>query len=202
MREQIKHLILAGTSKEDIIKIVGCSAEYIAELIVDSEFTQEVKQARIDKLDMETETEYAKLEHSALKKVKDNLEYYDATALCKVLETVSRTRLNRQSQRTAQAGNPANHFNNPTVGIAVTVPVFLGNSDVILDSKKQVVAINGRNMAALPTDQVHALFSTLEKEQRNDQPRIEEDPILVDRAEREALAAARATRSSRESVAA
>jgi hypothetical protein len=206
VRGQIKNLILAGTSKADILKIVGCSEEFVNELLADKDFVDEVKQARLDKIDLETEKEYAHLENLTLQKVKSNLDYYDAGALCKVLETVSRARVSRATQRAQTRENAANHFGNPTVGIAVTVPVFLGNSQVLLDSKKQVVAINGRNMAALPTDQVQALFNSLDSEKEkgnsNDQARTYEDPILADAEARAALATARANASSRESIAA
>lgn len=161
MRQQISNLILAGIPKEQIITTVGCSEEYLNELLLDKEFVEEVRAQKADAIETDIENKYARLEKATLEKITGQLDYYDAAALCKILETTSRNRVARRPLAQAQQNG---HFTNPTLGISVTVPVFLGNSQVILDSNQQVVAIDGRNMAPMPTQQVHALFDKLEKE--------------------------------------
>lgn len=183
MRQQIANLLAAGSTKEQVLAATGCSEALFAELLADKEFVEEIKSVAAATRENQIEEEYSKLEMQTLKKVKGNLEYYDAIALCKILETVSKTRQMRRMPAAAHQNN--GHFTNPTLGVTVQIPVFLGNSQVVLDSNKQVVAIGGRNMAPLPTDQVHRLFSELEQTRSNQNEQQQSDPILADLAELE-----------------
>lgn len=181
MRQQILNLLAAGHSKDQILTATGCGEALFASLLEDKDFVQEVKAAAAASRESVIEDEYSKLEIATLQKVKGALEYYDASGLCKVLETVSK---NRQLRRMPAGGIPQNgHFTNPTLGVTVNIPVFLGNSKVVLGSNSQVVAIGGRNMAPLPTDQVHKLFSELEHARSPENEH--QDPILQDLAELE-----------------
>lgn len=179
MRQQLQNLIISGSSKEQILSVTGISAEAFQEFLDDKEFHAEIRTIREAQRETEIDKEYSKLELNAIKAVNDNITLYDATSLCRVMETVART---RQLKRAGPVVTPSNGMLNQT--IAINLPVFLGNSHVIMDSKKQVVAIDGRNMTPLPTAQVRRLFTELERTGNEN-----EDPILADLA---AIEAARA----------
>lgn len=178
MRTQVQNLIISGSTKEQILSITGLSVEALDEMLEDKDFHREVREIREANREAEIDKEYSQLELSAIKQVKKHMDLYDATALCRVLETVART---RQLKKAGPQAVPNNGFNHPTVH--VNIPVFLGTSNVVMDSKKQVVAIDGRNMAPLPTPQVKKLFQELERTNSGDP---NEDPILADYAERHA----------------
>lgn len=187
MSAQALNLVLAGASRSQILSVTGMTPEALDALLADPAFVEQARALKSAKLEDDIESKYGKLEDAALKQVHEQVSagYYDASSLCKVLETVSRARsLRRQTHTLPNNG----HFTNPTLGVSVTVPIFL-NSQVTLDSNRQVVAVDGRNMAPLQSEQVHSLFARIEKEQNHGNQEI--DPILADLAEEEAKRAAR-----------
>jgi hypothetical protein len=179
MRQQIANLIVAGSDRKTVLSIVGCSAEYLDSLLKDESFRQEVTEAKAAATDDKIDALYADVEKKTLSKIKDNLDLYDATALTKILTSVAQNRIARRLP--AQSNG---HYNNPTVGIQVTVPIFLnqsGNSQVVMDSKNQVIAIQGRSMAPLPIDSVHKLFNDLDKQEAiKKEINDAEDPVEAD----------------------
>jgi hypothetical protein len=161
MRNQIANLILGGATKEQILSVVGIPSAQLEELLEEPSFRREIREVKESQKEQDIESKLQNLELSAIKKVSDNMEFYDAQSLCRVLETVSRTR--QMKKQASQPANPhANGMLNATINIAI--PAFLGNSQVLMDSKKQVVSIDGRNMAPLPTAQVKQLFSQIENQ--------------------------------------
>jgi hypothetical protein len=190
MSQQAINLVLAGMTKSQILSVTGLSGEAFDALLADPAFVEQVRSLKSAKLEEDIEAKYGKLEDAALKQVHEQVSsgYYDASSLCKVLETVSRARsLRRQTHTLPNNG----HYTNPTLGVSVTVPIFL-NSQVTLDSNRQVVAVDGRNMAPLPSEQVHTLFARLESQKENQNgTESEVDPILADLEEEAAKRAAR-----------
>ena len=165
MRTQIANLILGGATKAQILSATGIPSSQLEDLLADSSFGREIREVKEANREAEIEKKLQELELQAIKRVESNLELYDAQSLCRVLETVGRSRQMKKQQAAAPTQSP-NGMINATINIAL--PQFLGNSQVLMDSKKQVLSIDGRNMAPLPTAQVKQLFQTIENGDSNE----------------------------------
>jgi len=182
MRAQVLNLLLSGASRETILSATGISSVAYDAILADPEFITQMDAAREERRETRIENSYGKLELTLVNKLTETAatDFLAVQDLCRMVETVARTRQLRRTPTAAQQN--ANHFQNPTVGITINLPSFL-NSHVVLDSNKQVVAIDGRNMAPLPTEQVHNLFNRLNEASKGlegNENEQETDPILAD----------------------
>lgn len=179
MRQQIINMMAAGLSKKVILDSLDISAEYLAEILKDKEFTKDALEARESITDDRIDAKYAKAEEQVLDRITENITFADFNSTLKALETINKARISRRLP-VQQSG----HYQNPTIGISVTVPLFLnsqGTSNVVMDSNKQVVAIDGRNMAAMPVAQVQKLFKSFDTEEKTLKRDLEGeyyDPII------------------------
>lgn len=157
MREQIISLLASGASREETLKITGCSEELLGEYLKDPEFIATLKEKRDSCRQELIEGAYAKLEHATLKRIDSQLEFADIPALCRVLETTAKNRVLHK--------NPAGHFTNPTthLSIELKLPAAASSEKIVIDSKtNQIIAIGDRNMAAMPLTGVSRLFKELD----------------------------------------
>jgi len=157
MREQAIGLLGNGATREDVIKITGCAEDLFNEWLKDKDFLEAVRAARAEKREEIIEDRYAKLEETTLKRLDAQMELADIPSLCRVLETTAKNRVLRRQ--------PANHYNNPTAHLTVTVNLPQGaqNAQMTIDhSTGQIMAIGDRNMAPMPLTGVTKLFKQLD----------------------------------------
>lgn len=171
MRDQIIKLFTNGATQEDVIRMTGCSAEYISELLKDRDFVAELSAARDAVRGELIEQGYAKLEHKALnaitKEVDSNM--LDTTTMLRVLETVAKNRILHR--------NPAQTLNHPSLNLTVEVkiPSAAQSQGITIDQKTgQIVAIGERNMSGMPIQGVKNLFKQLEQ-QSKDRETVQKD---------------------------
>lgn len=95
MREQILNLLASGAPQEDVLRIVGCSADYIGELLKDTTFVDELRAKRNEQRENLIQQGYARLEQNALNSLNKDAAagLIDTPALCRVLETVAKNRV-------------------------------------------------------------------------------------------------------------
>ena len=157
MRDQILAFLAQGFSKADVLKTVGCAESLYEQIIQEETFVTDLAAKRTELQQERVERHYNKLEENTLKKLHDQLDFLEASQLCRVLETVAR---NKVAYR-----RPAQNLQNPTVHQSVTLilPNPAWNQSVILDSNSQVVSIGDRMMSPLPLQGVKDLFAKLEE---------------------------------------
>lgn len=159
MREQILNLLATGASQEDVLRIVGCSSDYIGELLKDTEFTKELRTRREANRQELVEQGYAKLEQNTLLQITKevNSGMVDVTQMCRILETAAKNRILYRA--------PSNNVINPTVGLTIELKLPQGaeHAGVTIDQKSgQILAIGDRDMTAMPVQGVQKLFKELE----------------------------------------
>lgn len=159
MREQIISLLASGASRDDVLKITGCSEELFGEFLKDPDFISTLKEKRDAARQELIEGAYAKLEQATLKRIDSQLEFADIPSLCRVLETTAKNRVLHR--------NPSGHFTNPTthLSIELKLPAAAQTEKIVIDQKtNQIIAIGDRNMAAMPLTGVSRLFKDLDKQ--------------------------------------
>lgn len=175
MRDQLLALFAQGVERTDAIKIVGCSDDYISELLNDKSFTADLIEARKDKQQELIEEGYARLERktiNSLTKDVDN-DFVDAAAKCRILESVAKNRVLHR--------NPSGHYTHPTAYLTIEVraPQAADAQGIIIDQKtNQIIAIGDRNMAAMSIQGVQKVFREMEQnalQKRSDRATIDAD---------------------------
>lgn len=177
MRDQLCNLLATGAERSEIIKILGCSDDFIGECLADKTFVAEVREKRESHRQELIEQGYAKLEQSTLTNIKREVDagMVDIPTQCRILETVAKNRILHR--------NPSGHYTNPTLHLTVDVryPAAAGTQEVVIDEKTgQILAIGDRSMAGMPIQAVQKLFKTLENEKnaKKDLPKAEERAII------------------------
>lgn len=161
MREQLLTLLAQGATRDEAIKVVGCSEDLITELLKDKVFLQELTERRNEHRQEIIEASYARLEQNTLTKINKELEFADVPSLCRILETTAKNRLLHK--------NPAGHFQTPNTHLTVEIKLPQGASaeKITIDHKtNQIVAIGDRSMAAMPIAGVHKVFKQLETQRQ------------------------------------
>lgn len=164
MRDQVLNLLAIGTPQEDVLRIVGCSPDYIGELLKDKEFLQDLRIKREGNRQELIEQNYAKMEQAAqiaiTKEVNSGM--VDVVSMCRILETAAKNRLLYRQ--------PNNHYQNPTVSLTIELKLPQGaeRAGVTIDQKSgQILAIGDRDMTAMPILGVQNIFKDMEKEQKD-----------------------------------
>lgn len=181
MREQILNLLGTGASQEDVLRIVGCSTDYIGELLKEPEFIQELREKRKANREEIVIEGYARLEQTAINTITKEVSsgMVDVQGMCRILETAAK---NRMLYRT-----PSNNLVNPTVHLSVELKLPQGaeNAGVTIDQKSgQILAIGDRDMTAMPVAGVQKLFKGLEQAQQAELQATKDAKVTGARAER------------------
>lgn len=151
-KEQIFELLAKGVAQHKVPAIVGVSASYVSQLLMDEQFTQELAEAR-------TETALARREHDdamdeletlTLSKLAEAIEFETKTApLLKAFQT-----LNNAKRRTM--GEAHEQASAPSITVNIRLPDHLRTRTVQHDTNanNEVIEVEGRAITTMPSNSV------------------------------------------------
>lgn len=162
MRDQIIALLSQGLKQAEVSQIVGCDPSYISQLAKDKDFMADLVEARNKAVGTRVETRLANIEDSTAKVLESkmaslNADLVDLTELpilCKVLDSINNIR--RSKVVAAMPGTNQNTM----VRVAVSVNM-IPSPNVIRNGQNEVVAIDGTELAAMPSHKVAQLFESM-----------------------------------------
>lgn len=161
MRDKIISLLASDVKPVKIAEMVACSEAYISE--IRSSATYELELAEAKKLIVKTKIEedieegYIKLETKLQDAIMENLPFAEFADLTRAMDT-----LIRRKQHAAPAGaiiNNARTINNITL---LSLPRAAA-PEIVLSSSREMVAVNGKSLAPMPSSGVRRMFEDIEK---------------------------------------
>lgn len=164
MRERILNYLSSGIKPAQVATIVGCSPAYIAQLVKDSNFQEELAAAIADKPaaaeEIDLDNKYVSLEHQILRSIEEALPGAELPALGRILDAVTK----RQDMRAGRK-NPTSSTQFGPIGVQIVqlqLPAHALPAPVIeLSANKEILSINSKNLAPMSSDAVKNLFSAL-----------------------------------------
>jgi hypothetical protein len=173
MKERIRNLLIAGLKATEVATIVGCSPSYIAQLMKEEEFIQSVEAGKIAAQTEKTEedhldTRYQNLEHKIITSIEGSLDEASLGEKVRALETI-----NKRSDAIARRKLPVPTgttltVNNNYVSLAMPQQAMKHMGPVVeVNTKQEVIAIDGKALAPMSSDGVKGLFERLKA--RNDE---------------------------------
>lgn len=150
MNDRIIHLLKAGVPQTAVAKACGVTDGYISQLMADEGIRQEVAEARVG--DVETgvaiDTKIRGIEEAALNRLDDLVQYCSKPAeLLRIFEV-----MNGAKKRTEQVTGLNQNSTAPMVQINISQQAAVA---LRISSDNQVVEVDGRSMATLPSKQLN-----------------------------------------------
>lgn len=159
MKDQIVQYAARGFDSVKISEIVGCSESYVsqvrAELAVDIELAQ--KRLKRSEAEEKLEDEYVKLEESVLAQAKENLPFAEFRDLTMMMNALI-ARKQKLPSSLSIVHNTQN--NNYTV---LQVPARRVQPEITFNQNKEMIAVDGKSLAPMPSEGVKSLFKRIEE---------------------------------------
>jgi predicted transcriptional regulator len=168
MREQIADYLAQGYTQSEVAKIVGVTEPTISEYVKDEGFKELLKDKAVQYVGARIDKKYSNLEEKVLNKLTGITTdgFAEVGDLVKILDAVSRNK---------HKSIPTGNLIHPTIGITLVMNASQ-QPNVVLDTKNQVIEIDGSTMKAMPLLEVKQLFGKIERDQttekQNEQRRI------------------------------
>lgn len=162
-KERIVHYVAQGIQPVQIASILGVSPQYISEVQNDPAFS--VALAAVQKTMAKTlveekhEEDYVKLESSVLRQIKESLPFAEFHDLTRLMDS-----LIKRKQSIAQVPGGIVHNTTTYNTVVLKVPQVVA-PDILINERREVIAVDGRTMAPMTTQGVRSLFEIL-KEKR------------------------------------
>ena len=165
-KTRIAEFLAQGIAAADVARIVGCTPAYLSQLASDEEFVAILtakKEEYLASSEMDTilEDSYTSLETKIVHQLSDSIATATVSELARTLEAVAKRRDSFLKNRLpALAANNGNN-NVTVVNIAMpsyAIPSFQKNAN------NEIVAVDDKSLAPLPSSRVRELFASLKKE--------------------------------------
>lgn len=179
MKERIKNLLAGGMKQVDVASVVGCTPAYVAQLLKDEEFKQEVQELAIANAQQATEEEhidrrYVNLEHKVLTAIESEIGNAEFPHLLRALETVTKRQSERRREKMPAAQNPSNvqiHVTN----IALPLHALQAPTPVVqVNQQNEIIAIDNKPLAPMSADGVKNIFAQMKERKEQDKNQIRE----------------------------
>lgn len=160
-KEKLLGLLAAGVSQTSAALAIGVSDGYVSQLLDDPIFSGLLSQKRVDKLEnaVAFDTSLAKVEERALKALDTKLAFVrnplEAARIFQILNTAK--------QRTQLTGATAEALGAQQVTIVLPKAASV---QISMNSSNQVIEVQGRSMATLPSRALPALAQDIIAKQK------------------------------------
>lgn len=173
MKDQIIHYLASGIKPAQVATIVGCTPAYIAQLLKDDSFKEQLSAAIADQpanaVEQKLDAKYEALEHSIAAQMQDALVGAELPALTKALHTVALVQDMKAKRKMPALQIPNGNTTINYVTVALPAQMALPKPTVDMNSNSEILAINGQMLAPMSNDGVKGMFAALKqrKEQQN-----------------------------------
>lgn len=156
MKDQIAHWLARGFKADKVATIVGCTPAYISQLQTgDEEFPALLEKAKKaverSKEEDAIEDDYVKLEASVVAQVKENLPFAEFGDLTRLMQTLI------QRKQKAPNGSIVSNITQNNNTVVLQIPTAVA-PEIMLNKQKEIIAIDGRTLAPMPSVGVRSLF--------------------------------------------
>lgn len=155
MKDQILEMLARGFKRGQLKEALGVSDSYISEVV--SENTEKLEELKKKFVEERLDAKYTDIEESTLKQLKDSISMMETPLLLRTLEVVQKAR--QKAIPTA----PINNFN--ITKVSLSLPASIQKSDLIVNSKAEIVGFGDQSLAALPSSALPQLFQKLKEKQ-------------------------------------
>jgi len=159
-KDTIVAYIAQGFQASKVASILGCSEAYISEVQTEDWFPSALAEAKtkIKRNEDETklEDDYIKLESKVLTDIREQMPFADFKDLVRLTEV-----LIRRKQTAIPTGGIVFNQQNNTVLLQIPSAVA---PEIVLNNKKEVVAIGNQTLAPMPIHGVRKLFEHIKNE--------------------------------------
>lgn len=155
MKDQILEMLARGFKRGQIKEALGVSDSYISELV--SENTERLEELKQKFAEERLDAKYTDIEESALREIKNQISVMETPLLLRTLEVVQKAR-----QKAIPAA-PINNFN--ITKVQLTLPSTIDKTELVVNSKAEVVGFGEQSLAALPSSALPQLFQKLKEKQ-------------------------------------
>lgn len=157
MRQQIIEYLAQGMGKEWVLGTLGISTALFDEMLASDGMTDEISARARTLLTERIALKYDRMEESVLKQIDKRMDEFDANGLCRILETVAKTRVLKSAALPGHYTGPATQQNT----IVLVMPQNMASKEVVVNSTNEVIAIGDRSMAPMALGNVKDLFSKM-----------------------------------------
>lgn len=164
--KRILDLLAQGMNPQQVINITGSSPAFLSTLLKDPDFLTALEEARkpfLKEADEEAivSNKYLSLEHKILNQIESQIVSAELKDAVRALEVVA-TRQEKRASRAlllAENSKPLRTVNNIILNLpSHAIPEYLMNS------AKEVIAINDKGMSPMPSAEVKNLFKNMQQE--------------------------------------
>lgn len=192
-QKKIAHYLANGLRPAQVASMVGVTPGYISQICkadaVENkaflEHLEEEKRLALESYNQEETLglQYQALEARALRVIEENLAAGTLTEQIKVLEALNKRDALRRQAAAPMAGTSA--VANINV-VQISMPRHLLEQqlpEVVMNEQRQVISVQGKSMAPMPSDMVKAMFQKVVSEEAQEKPpavltQREKNPIL------------------------
>lgn len=155
MDDQIASYLGQGFSQADTARIVGCTEGFISQLIKDESFKEKLRAEYAKHQSTRVDARMATLKEKTIRRITEQLEYAEIPDAVRILEAVSRIE-NAKIASTVPTGNV-------TQFITVSMGAVVQPQEVVINERREIVAIGNKSLAPMATEGVKKLFESLSK---------------------------------------
>lgn len=156
MREKIAALLAQNYKQATVASMVGCTPQYIAELMKDDSFKEQLRAALIEYTEVRLDNKYTELEENTIQELNQSIASADIGDLARVLESIARIRNSKKSP--VIPGN----LTNPTLGITLVFNAAQAPA-LVTDDKNRVIALGSSTMLPMPAKAVKDMFTKMDE---------------------------------------
>lgn len=153
MRNDLAEYLAKGFGPSEAAKLLGITPQTVQDYLKDESFKELLKEKAVEFIDARVEKKYSVLEEKVLDSLRDSLQYAEVNDMVRILESIAKIK----KANTVPAGT----FQNPTAGVTLVLPPN-SVAKVVVNEQNQVVAIDNRSLAPMPSKAVQNLFKTFD----------------------------------------
>lgn len=158
---RILELLAQGITPSQVLSIVGCSVDFLKELLQDTEFSEELEKKKKEYFAEADEeivigNKYLSLEHKILKRIESELGNADMRDAIRALEVVS-----SRQEKSKNRMNSGYTGDKKVVNIVnVSIPMH-AIPEYTLNSNKEVISVGSVGMTPMSGSNVRELFNSI-----------------------------------------
>ena len=164
--EKIIAFLAQGIQPVKICEIVDCTEAYISQVKAEEGFAAKLslatKKYQRTKEEEDIEDKYIKLESKVLTQIEDAIPFAEFGELTRAMETLIRRR-----QQSVPAGIV--HQGNKTINVTMISVPQAALPEVILNSEREMIAVNGKSLAPMSSSSVRSMFDNIKKKKKEAQ---------------------------------
>lgn len=155
MKDRVISYLAQGFAPTQVASMCGCSESYVSQVASASAAEIEAERSKYKKKEEEKQLEdrYVRLETRVVSQMEQNLAFAEFGDLTKAMAALIQRR-----QRTSLPSGIV-HDNRTQVVVLQVPPAAI--PELLLNERKEVIAVDGKELAALPSPAVRSLFDRL-----------------------------------------